>query len=227
MCIAEACLEIGFSLTALIGWCGRLSAHDSSFFFFFLYMEPLWGSELSWWWLAHTAIDTLIQLHDPEILVHITCMYYFTLDSFHWTSFGFRRICCVSCQECTDPLLLFCSSWYRPLITLNTAAANISRDCSVLTRMQLVPFHFSHSYKCLIELQVNTGVATLQHPLPWILLSEKIVSVCFLLFPVLPWYTLTAAEADVIALLCPIELSLRARQVLQREHCCEAGLSWP
>lgn len=30
--IAEACLEIGFSLTALIGWCGRLSVHESSFF---------------------------------------------------------------------------------------------------------------------------------------------------------------------------------------------------
>lgn len=31
MHIAEACLEIGFSLTALMGWCGRLSVHDSSF----------------------------------------------------------------------------------------------------------------------------------------------------------------------------------------------------
>lgn len=30
-CITEACFEIGFSLTALIGWCGRLSVHDSSF----------------------------------------------------------------------------------------------------------------------------------------------------------------------------------------------------
>lgn len=30
-CITEACFEIWFSLTALIGWCGRLSVHDSSF----------------------------------------------------------------------------------------------------------------------------------------------------------------------------------------------------
>lgn len=29
--IAEACLEIGFSLTELIGWCTRLSVHESSF----------------------------------------------------------------------------------------------------------------------------------------------------------------------------------------------------
>ncbi len=29
--IAEACLEIWFTLTALIGWCGRLSVHESSF----------------------------------------------------------------------------------------------------------------------------------------------------------------------------------------------------
>lgn len=53
--ITEACLEIGFSLAALIGWCGRLSVHDSSF--------SVHGSNRGWSFLMvtrHTAIDTLI-----------------------------------------------------------------------------------------------------------------------------------------------------------------------
>lgn len=51
--IAEACLKIGFYLTAPIGWCGRLSVHESS------YMDPRW----SWSFLMvtrHPAIYTLI-----------------------------------------------------------------------------------------------------------------------------------------------------------------------
>lgn len=51
--IAEACLKIWFSLTAPIGWCGRLSVHESS------YMDPCW----SWSFLMvtrHPAIYTLI-----------------------------------------------------------------------------------------------------------------------------------------------------------------------
>lgn len=59
---------IGFSLTALIGWCGRLSVHDSCVFSVYgstLRLKlPDGDSPPSYWHFD--------PMHNPEILVHMT-----------------------------------------------------------------------------------------------------------------------------------------------------------
>lgn len=88
-CITEACFEVGFSQTALIGWCGRLSVHDSSFSLHgptLRLVLPDGDSPHSYWHFD--------PMHNPEILVHIT--YACTLGSFHWTCFWFFN--CISCE---------------------------------------------------------------------------------------------------------------------------------
>lgn len=73
------------------------------------------------------------------------------------------------------------------------------------------------------EWQVSSGIASLCHQPLWssyFFLRKCYLSTCFFFFffrPLCCLDTLLAAEAAIMALLCPVGLSSRARQVLQQK----------
>lgn len=180
--------------TDTVGWCGRLSAHESSLSVYGPTLRP----ELPDGDLPHSYWQFDL-MHNPEILVHITCVL------LHWGYFPLNI------------LLVFLRTTAFPVkvhhhFTVNTASAKLLiwlryhqvSKCTMCTSYKPLS-HVRGKKVCKVKVQ-NATCAIFRHEV-WIL-SEKMLSVHVHL-PVLPRYTLPAAVADVMALLCAIKLILR------------------
>lgn len=88
--IAEACLEVGFSLTALIGWCGRLSVHESSLSVYGRTLRP--GA--FWWWLATQLLTLWSHVQSRNSSSHDVCIA--ALWIFSTEHRRFSKNCCIS-----------------------------------------------------------------------------------------------------------------------------------
>lgn len=90
----EACWRLGSPEQPLMGWWGRLSVHDSSFF---LYMDPLEGFSFLVV-TRHTAIDTLIPCTIQKFLswLRLCAAALWMLSA---QRLWFSKNCCISCQR--------------------------------------------------------------------------------------------------------------------------------